>query len=105
MRLHISSKVRAQSSESAHPVDRLRAHARARRRRTISRRITFPLSQANHRRQAALVIEHGELRMFHSKERAREYLYRNIDAILAAYGSTHKLKKEDVSDWPGSAGS
>lgn len=66
-------------------------------RHTISRRVTFPLSQANRRRQAALVIERGELRMLHSKDKARDYLYRNAEAIMEAFGSAHKLKKEDVS--------
>lgn len=69
-------------------------------RHTISRRVTFPLSQANRRRQAALVIERGELRMLHSKDKARDYLYRNAEAIMEAFGSAHKLKKEDVSVVP-----
>ena len=63
-------------------------------RKPIARHVDFPLKPG--RKQAALIVEEGQLEMYKSFDEARCYLMANIDWILKHYGDRHQIKREDV---------
>ena len=42
------------------------------------------------------MIYEGKYAFLNDREPAREYLKANAEAVLAAYGDEHRIKKEDV---------
>ena len=63
-------------------------------RKPIARHVDFPLKPG--RKQAALIVEEGQLEMYKSFDEARCFLMANIDWILKHYGDRHQIKREDV---------
>ena len=65
--------------------------------RDIEWTYSVPLSALAQPKRAGLVIYEGKYVFLNDREPAREYLKVNAEAILAAYGDQHRIKKEDAS--------
>ncbi|KAH8085212.1 kinase-like domain-containing protein, partial [Filobasidium floriforme] len=64
--------------------------------RDIEWTYSVPLSALAQPKRAGLVIYEGKYVFLNDREPAREYLKVNAEAIPAAYGDQHRIKKEDI---------